>query len=189
MNGKTKKIVGGFLALLLLLVISFVAQPSFADGDDHHKYRTGEFYNDHYDKHDENEALEESGELLGWGTVIAIGGASVLMPLRRSSRGLIKKFPNGKGRIISTLKFLGKSHIWIGALAILLSSIHGVMMYINEREFGFDEISGTISLGLMTIAAVFGALLMKNKGSKQFRSIHLGFLLVAVIIGAAHVLI
>lgn len=187
MNGKTKKIVVSIFALLLLIVLSFAAQPSFAD-DDHHKYRTGEFYNDH-DEHDENEALEEGGELLGWGTVIAIGGAGALMPLRRGSRSLIKKFPNAKGRIISTLKLLGKSHIWIGTLAILLSSIHGVLMYLNEREFGFDEISGIISVGLMAIAAVFGILLLKNKGSKQFRSIHFGFLIVAVIIGTVHVLI
>ena len=190
MNGKTKRIVGGFLALLLLLVISFVVQPSFAD-DDHNKYREGEFYNGHYDKHkhDENEALEEGGELLGWGTVIAIGGAGALMPLRRGSRSIIKKFPNAKSGIISALKFLGKSHIWIGALALILSSVHGVMMYFNEREFGFDEISGTISVGLMAIAAVFGVLLMKNKGSKQYRSFHFAFLIVAVIIGAVHVLI
>ena len=185
MNVKTKKIVGSILALFIL---SFVAQPSFAD-DDHHKYRTGEYYNDYNDEHDENEALEEGGELLGWGTVIAIGGASVLMPLRRGSRSLIKKFPNAKSGIISTLRLVGKSHIWIGALAIILSIIHGVMMYINEREFGFDEISGTISVGLMAIAAVFGVLLMKNKGSKQYRSFHFAFLIVAVIIGAVHVLI
>lgn len=188
MNVKTKRIVVSIFALLLLLALSFAAQPSFAD-DHHHKYRTGEFYNGHGDEHEENEALEEGGELLGWGTVIAIGGAGALMPLRRGSRSLIKKFPNAKGRIISTLKLLGKSHIWIGTLAILLSSIHGVIMYLNEREFGFDEISGIISVGLMAIASIFGALLLKNKGNKQFRSIHFGFLIVAVIIGAVHVLI
>lgn len=189
MNVKTKRIVFSIFALLLLLVLLFTAQPSFADDEDHHKYRTGELYNDHDDEHDENEALEEGGELLGWGTVIAIGGAGALMPLRRGSRRLIKKFPNAKGKIISTLKLLGKSHIWIGTLALLLSSIHGVIMYLNEREFGFDEISGIISVGLMAIAAIFGVLLLKNKGSKQYRSIHFGFLIVAVILGAVHVLI
>lgn len=196
MNIRTKKIVGSIIAVLLLLVISFVAKPSFADDDDHEDYRSGEFYNDHYDEHDgeygereEDGPLKEGGELLGWGTVIAIGGAGALMPLRRSSRSLIKKFPNAKGRIISTLKLVGKSHIWIGAIAILLSSIHGVLMYINEGEFGFREIAGTVSVGLMAIAAVFGVLLLKNKGNNQFRSIHFGFLIVAVLIGAVHVLI
>ncbi|HHW37878.1 MAG TPA: hypothetical protein GXX18_11645 [Bacillales bacterium] len=190
MNVKTKKIVGSILAILLLFILSFVAQPSFADDDDdHHKYREGESYNGHYDKHDENEVLKEGGEVLGWGTVIAIAGAGALMPLRRGSRRLIKKFPNAKSGIISALKILGKSHIWIGALAIILSTIHGIIMYINEREFEFDEISGMISVGLMAIAAIFGVLLMKNKGSKQYRSLHFGFMIVAVIIGAAHVLI
>lgn len=198
MNVKTKKIVGSILALLLLLIPLFVAQTSFADDDDHDKYKSGEYFNGRYDEHDrehgegdddENEALEEGGELLGWGTVIAIGGASVLMPLRKGSRRLIKKFPNAKSGIVSSLKLLRKSHIWIGALAILLSSVHGVMMYLNEGEFGFHEISGTISVGLMAIAAIFGVLLLKNKGNQQFRSIHFGFLIVAVMIGAVHVLI
>lgn len=197
MNVKTKKIGSSILVVLMLLLIPlFVAQTSFADDDDHDEYKSGEYFNGRYDEHDrengegdENEALEEGGELLGWGTVIAIGGAGALMPLRRSSRSLINKFPSAKSGIISLLKLLGKSHIWIGALAILLSSVHGVMMYLNEGEFGFREISGTISVGLMGIAAIFGVLLFKNKGNKQFRSIHFGFLIVAVMIGAVHVLI
>ncbi len=199
MNVKTKKIGSSILVVLLLLLIPlFVAQTSFADDDDHDEYKSGEYFNGGYDEqdreygegdHDENEALKEGGELLGWGTVIAIGGAGALMPLRRSSRSLIKKFPNAKSGIVSLLKLLGKSHIWIGALAILLSSIHGVLMYLNEGEFGFREISGTISVGLMAIAAIFGVRLIKNKGNQQFRSIHFGFLIVAVIIGAVHVLI
>lgn len=194
MNVRTKKIVGSIIAVLFLLVLSFVAQPSFADDDDDHdEYRSGEYYDEYGEHgeggHDDDGPLKEGGELLGWGTVIAIGGAGVLMPLRRSSRSLIKKFPNAKAGIISSLKFVGKSHIWIGALALVLSSVHGVLMYLNEGEFGFREISGTISVGLMAIAAIFGVLLMKNKGNQQFRSIHFGFLIVAVLIGAVHVLI
>lgn len=202
MNVWSKIIVGSIVALMLMFGLSLAAQPSFADDDDDNdEYRTGDHYNGRYDdngeyngeygegEHEKEGPYEEGGKLLGWGTVIAIGGAGVLMPLRRGSRNLIKKFPNAKDGIISALKLVSKSHVWIGVTALSLSIIHGVLMYLNEGEFGFREIAGTISVGLMAVAAIFGVLLVKNKGNQQFRSIHFGFLIVAVLIGAVHVLI
>ncbi|HHY74857.1 MAG TPA: hypothetical protein GX497_16840 [Bacillus bacterium] len=198
MNIWFKLVAGSIIAIMVIFSLSLVANPSFADDDEHYKYRTGDNdkgrYDDYYGEHgkgghEKDGLLEEGGELLGWGTVIAIGGAGLIMPLRRGSRSLIKKFPNTKNTIISALKLVGKSHLWIGSLAILLGAIHGVLMYIDEGEFGFEGVTGTISVGLMAIAAIFGALLMKKRGNNQLRSIHLGFLIVAVLIGAVHVLI
>jgi len=179
-------IIGSFFAIMLVFGLSLAAQPSFAD-DDHHEYRMGEHYGEHEEGGERNEAFEEGGELLGWGSVIAIGGAAVIMPLRRNSSKLIKTFPNAKASIVSGLKLFSKSHIWIGALAVTLSAIHGVLMYLNEGEFGFREFAGTLSVGFMAIAAIFGVMLAKNKGKKQIRSIHFGLLTVAVIIAAVHI--
>ncbi|NSL50854.1 hypothetical protein [Calidifontibacillus erzurumensis] len=142
------------ISITIFIGLSFIAQPIIAD-----KYRYDEHLTEHVYEHKKEDAIEEGGELLGWGAVIAVAGAGIILPLRRSSRSLMTKFPNTKKLLQSALKLFGKTHIFIGALAITLSVVHGLIMFVHEEEFGFREVAGTTSIGLMSIAAIFGLFL------------------------------
>lgn len=180
-------IVGTILTLIMIAGLSFAAQPILADDHDYDVYELREHYSGH-GGHEEDEGMEEGGELLGWGTVAAMGGAVVLLPLRRNASKLMKAFPQEKNMIKSILKFFSNTHIWIGIVALGLSGVHGTLLFLHEGEFEFDIVLGILSFSLMIIAALFGMKLAKNKSLKNIRSIHIGLLAGAIIIAAVHIL-
>ncbi|WP_017754114.1 hypothetical protein [Calidifontibacillus oryziterrae] len=172
------------LTLFVLTGLLLIAEPIIADDYDEHKKN---YYYEKHEKHEKDEGLEEGGELLGWGTVIAMGGAAILMPLRRSSKKLMQIFPNGKSIIRTIMKFLSKFHIWIGAIVLALSGIHGTLLFLHEGEFESEVVLGLISFSLMALAAIFGVRLAKNKSMKNTRSIHIGLLIGAIVMVAIHI--
>lgn len=182
-------IVGTILTLMMLAGLSFTVQPILADDHDHDfdDSELSEHYGGH-DEHEEEEGMEEGGKLLGWGTIVAMGGAVVLLPLRRNASKLMKAFPNEKNVIKSILKFFSKIHIWIGIVALGLSGVHGILLFLHEGEFESDVVLGILSFSLMVIAAIFGVKLAKNKSLKNIRSIHIGLVVGVILIAAVHIL-
>lgn len=185
MNTWIKLLISSILTVMIIGIgFAFVNEPILADDD----YDKNEHYLNHHED-DEDEGLEEGGELLGWGTAIAVGGAVILMPLRRNSSKLMKAFPDAKGFIKSVVKFFSKSHIWIGVLALTLSGVHGIIMFLDEGKLDFDVTLGIISFGLMVVASLFGVRLLKNKSLSKVRSIHFGLLFIATFISVVHIFI
>lgn len=180
-------IVGAILTLVMITGLSFVAQPILADDHDDENYEFREHYGG-YEENEEDKGLEAGGELLGWGTVIVMGGAAVLMPLRRGSSKLMKTFPNAKSVIRSVLKFFSKIHIWLGLFAIGISGIHGTLLFLHEGEIESEVILGSLSFSLMVISSIFGLKLAKNKGIKNLRSIHIGLIVATILVVIVHVL-
>jgi hypothetical protein len=130
---------------------------------------------------------EEIGETAGWGTVIAMGTAGLIFPLRRSMKRVTTTVPEAKKIYIPITKFFGKYHILIGIGALALSIFHGVIMYLDE---GALESEGMIGLGAvisMVIAGIFGAVLFKNKKAKTLRTTHSVLIAFAILIAAVHI--
>lgn len=150
--------------------------------DDHSKHgEYGEFG-------EENELFEEGGDVLGWGTIVLAGLAGVLFPLRRSGKHIRKKFPNMKNSLVKLMKFFGKWHIVFGVLALLGGATHGVLMYLDEGELGLRELLGVGGVALVSLAAVLGIFLARNKKLKTLRSAHILLISTAAILAAVHVL-
>lgn len=180
-----------FLALVVVGSIAFVTTGSnLVYADDHgEKYEKYQEYGEHREggKHDD-EAYEDVGEALGWGTAIAMGAAGIIFILRRSMKTVITKFPDSKSIFISLSKFFGKNHIWIGVIALVLSIIHGVLMFLSEGELDGDGIIGLGSVIFMAIASAIGAVLVKKKKLKSLRTTHTIFIGLAVVIGLIHII-
>lgn len=172
------------ISLLITFTIGFVTLDNhfgFADDDfdERHEY--------HYDdyKHEE-EAYEDLGETVGWGTLIAMGAAGLILPIRKSAKWTIRKFPKSKRFYLSSSKYLGKYHLFFGIMAIVLSAGHGVAMYISEGELESEGIIGLVAFLLMIIAAVFGTAIFKNKKVKSYRTTHTILIVLALFIGLVH---
>lgn len=148
-------------------------------------------YDSEYEEYDEeeNEVLEEGGEVIGWGTIALAGLAGVLFPLRRSGKQIKRNFPSMSNSFTSVMKFFGKWHITFGILALFAGVIHGVLMYISEGELGFRELLGIGSIALVTLAAILGVFLAKNKRIRVLRSIHISLVSAAGVITAIHILL
>lgn len=172
-----------FIATLFALVFNVGSHYVFAD-DDVYEYK------EDYKEHDEQEgALEEIGETVGWGTAMAMGAAGVIFPLRRSTKMLISSVPYFKDIIVSTSKFLGKYHVLIGSFTLLLGISHGISMLIAEPELELNTVIGIGSIGLMVVAALFGIVLNKNKKSKNARKSHLFLISISILLGVFHILV
>lgn len=180
---KTLQIV--IFALLVMFALNFVptATNIVSADDDYEKY---EHYEDG-EEHEEDGPYEELGETVGWGTVIAMGIAGIIFPLRRSMKTVTTNFPEAKKGFISLTKFFGKFHIPIGIIALGLSIFHGITMYVSEGELESDGVIGLGSVVLMLIAGIIGAVLFKNKKAKSLRTTHTILIAIAMFIGVVHI--
>lgn len=174
-----------FMAFLMILSLNygfFADNIAFADDD---------YYEENYDRedHEDDGALKDLGELIGWGAAILMGVAGLLFPIRKSAKMILTNFPNAKTLFISISKFLGKNHVFIGLTALVLSIAHGISMYISEGELESEGFTGIASVLLMVIAGVVGMVLMKNKKAKSARTTHTILLVFALIIAGFHILI
>ncbi|MBY6269403.1 hypothetical protein [Parageobacillus thermoglucosidasius] len=176
------------VSVLCLLVYFAIGQAEnvFADDDKANFYE----HDEKYEKHREREegVAEDGGKLLGWGAVSAALPAGVLLPLRRKAKWITKTFPDAKRFFVSLLKLLTKWHMFIGAAAFALVIAHGILMYFSEGELEIREYLGIIAAAFMGIAAVFGAILAKNKANSSVRSAHVGLLFTAGIFIIFHML-
>lgn len=136
---------------------------------------------------DGNEWLEEIGEAMGWGTVGLAVGAGMLYPVRRFSKRVNKSFPNSKKEMAKFSRSFGKIHMPIGITAVLLSILHGVLMYLDEEALEANEWLGIITSGFFILAAFIGVGLWKNKRLRFLRKTHIGLLIVATIIAIIHI--
>lgn len=179
-----------FLALFFVIGINYVTggNLAFADDDFDDKYENHEEGGDyeHGDGGKDGE-FEEIGETIGWGTVIAMGAAGLIFPIRRSAKIILKSYPESKNVYLSISKFFGKYHIFIGIAALALAIFHGTTMFLSEGEL---EGEGIIGLGagiLMAIAGVLGIVLFKNKKSKNIRTTHTILIAFAIVIALIHI--
>lgn len=175
-----------FMALLIVLSLNYgIFANDIANADDFYQ----ENYEHHGEDHEEDSALEEIGELLGWGAAIAMGVAGLLFPVRKSAKMILTKIPNAKTFFITISRLLGKNHVFIGVLALGLSIAHGISMYVSEGKLESEGLTGVAAVLLMVIASIIGMILMKNKKAKSARTIHTTLLVFALVIGAFHILI
>jgi hypothetical protein len=182
------------LMLTFLLLIGFGAVANtvvFADDDDEkYEYNFEGEYGEGRGGHGEDEGpFEELGKMLGWGTAAAMGAAGVFFPMRRSMKWTIAQWPSAKSSVISLTKFLGKIHVPLGIIALVISIVHGVTMFISEGELEGEGIIGLASVIFLAIAAIFGATLLKNKKSKTVRTIHISLIGLALLIGLFHIFV
>ncbi|WP_431027400.1 hypothetical protein [Lysinibacillus sp. LZ02] len=174
------------IALTFIFSIQYVTTV-FADDDFEEHYEYGD---EHSDKEDhEDERYEDIGKLIGWSSLLAIGAAGLIFPIRRIMKSVITTFPQSKQLYISITKFLGKYHILIGIAALMLSICHGVLMYLNEGELESEGIIGLAAVILMIIAAIMGAVLFKNKKVKSLRTTHTILVTFGVVIALFHIFI
>ena len=131
---------------------------------------------------------EEIGEMVGWGTVVAMGAAGILFPIRKSAKWIIKNYPESKNIYISISKFFGKYHLLIGIIALALSIFHGVAMYLSEGRLEGQGIIGLGAFILMVIAGIFGTVLFKNKKVKSLRTTHTILIAFALLTGFVHII-
>lgn len=179
---------------LRLLLISFLFVFAFsyviigselvsADDDYEEKY---EF---HEEEDDDEGAYEDMGEAVGWGTVITMGAAGLIFPVRRSGKWILTNYPKSRKIYIFISKALGKYHLFIGIMALALSIFHGVAMYLSEGELEGEGIIGLGAVIVMLIAGILGTFLFKNKKSNTLRTTHTILIVFALLIGFAHIVI
>ncbi|OKO88695.1 UNVERIFIED_ORG: hypothetical protein BDK47_1812 [Anoxybacillus amylolyticus] len=174
------------IAYLLICFAAVQVNRVFADDGREHFYEHGEQYEEPREK---GEGMaKESGEMLGWGAVSVALLAGALLPLRRNAKFIMRTVPNIKSFFVSLLKWLATWHMPIGAAALALAIAHGALMYFSEGELEIREYMGIMAIVFAGVAAVFGAVLSKNKASSLIRSTHIGLLLAAGILVAIHIL-
>ncbi|MGJ7922675.1 hypothetical protein [Neobacillus sp. LXY-4] len=179
---KSLKII--MTAFLFTFVFAFFANIIVsADDFEDEKY-------EQYDEDDEKEGpFEEFGKMVGWGTAISMGAAGILLPVRRTTKTIVKKAPSAKKFVLTLSQFLGKRHVFFGIIALGLSLLHGVFMFLSEGELEGEAISGIGSVLFMSIAAGFGFALLKNKKTKRVRTVHITLLGITVLLGMFHIFI
>lgn len=173
------------IAFFSIFIISYATIENnlvSADDDYEEKYET------HEDKDDGEEAYEDLGETVGWGTIIAMGTAGLIFPIRRSSKSIITNYPKSKKAVLSISKFVGKYHLFIGTIALTMGIIHGVTMYLSEGNLESEGIIGLGAFLLMMLAAFFGTILFKNKKMKSLRTIHTALIAVTFLVGFIHII-
>ncbi|THE13399.1 hypothetical protein E1I69_07220 [Bacillus timonensis] len=147
-------------------------------------------FNETYEHDDDEDGIyEDVGKAVGWGTVITLGAAGFIFPIRRSMKWLISHYPKYKKTFISLSKFLGKYHISIGILALAISIIHGITMYGSEGELESDGIIGLAAVLLMIVASLFGFILSKNKKGKSLRNTHMTLIAFTLLIVFVHIVL
>lgn len=163
-----------FVLLILLLLLIWSGSNVLADSDD-------EF--------EEDEILEEVGELFGWGIVVFGVAAGLLFPLRRYSKTLLQRFPSIRDWFRKVLRNLAKLHPFIGLIALSLALVHGIIMFIDEGELGFREWIGVAAFILLAIAGVYGWNLLKKKKKnvREQRKTHIMFIVAVIILATIHI--
>jgi hypothetical protein len=174
------------ILFLSIFIISFITiESNFVSADDDFE----EKYENHGEDDDSEEVYEEIGKTAGWGTIIAIGAAGILFPLRKSAKWIIKNYPESKNIFIFIFKFFRKYHLFIGTIALALSLFHGVTMYLSEGELKIEGIIGLGALLLLMIAGIFGMILYKYKKVRSLRNTHTILIAFALLIGFVHIII
>jgi len=171
------------LTFLAIFILSFgTIESSFVSADDDFEER---YENQGKGDDDEEEPYEDLGEMVGWGTVIAMGAAGVIFPIRKSAKWILSNYPKSKRTFRSMSKFFGRYHLLIGTVALALSIFHGVIMYLSEGALETEGVIGLGALIVLVIAGLFGAALYKNKKVKRLKTIHtilIGFTLLIVFV-------
>lgn len=176
-----------FIGFLFTFALNFVTTgSSLVHADDDFEGKYGDYEGDHEEGDDG--PYEDIGKTVGWGSVIAMGTAALIFPLRRSMKKIITNFPGAKNIFISISKFMGKYHIMIGIIALALSIIHGVTMYLSEGELESEGMIGLGSVLLIVIAGTIGAVLFKNKKAKSLRTTHSVLIALGILIGFVHII-
>lgn len=177
------------LVVIVIVITNFIlsSNNSVAADDDFDEKYEHDYRYDHKNKH-EDERYEEIGELIGWCIVFVAGAAGLLFPMRRTMKSTITAFPKSKQFYRSIVSFLGKYHIFLGVTALILGLVHGVLMYLYEGKLDDEGITGLVSVLLVIIAAVNGAALSKNRKNKRFRTLHIVFVTLGIVLAAIHIL-
>ncbi|OZI11047.1 hypothetical protein CEW92_13635 [Bacillaceae bacterium SAS-127] len=170
------------IMIATILMLLFISSPGFinivhADEYEHH---------DESHEDGENEVLKEGGELIGWAGIASFGLAATLFPLRKLIKPVKKRWPDKAAHTAKAARLSGKWHMSIGVLTLLMASIHGIMMFLAERELELREYMGIGATVLMAIAAVIGYILSANKRSKGTRFTHMGVLGIAAVMTLIH---
>ncbi|WP_342431514.1 hypothetical protein [Neobacillus sp. FSL H8-0543] len=173
------------ISILFVFGLSYVVIESnqvSADDDFEEKYEI------HEEDDDEEGTYEEIGKTIGWGTVIAMGAAGLIFPIRRSAKWIITNYPKSKNIFISISKFLGKYHLYLGLIALALSIFHGVAMYLSEGKLESEGIIGLGAVIFMMIAGILGTVLFRNKKVNILRTTHTTLIAFALLIGFVHII-
>lgn len=151
-----------------------------ADG---HRYRGDRGENDD----DENEAMEEAGEAIGFGALAFVLGAGLLYPARRAFPATTRLFPASKTLFAKLLRQMKKWHVTAGILALVLSAVHGVFMFFAEGELEAHEWLGIFAEFLFLFGFLWGLGLLRLKKSPLMRSFHKTLMIGAVLLVIVHV--
>ena len=178
-----KMILISFLSIFIISFVTIGINSVSADNEFEEKYEN------HGEDDDRGEdAYEEIGEMVGWGTVIAMGAAGILFPIRKSAKWIITNYPKSKNIFITLSKFFRKYHLLIGIIALALSIFHGIAMYLSEGRLEREGIIGIGAFIFMMIAAIFGTILFKNKKVKSLRTTHTILIAFALLIAFVHII-
>ena len=150
-------------------------------------------FEEKYENHGEDDdggedAYEEIGKMVGWGTVIAMGAAGILFPIRKSAKWIITNYPKSKNIFIKFSKFFRKYHLLIGIIVLALSLFHGVAMYLSEGEIGKGRDYWNRGIYFHDDRSHFWNGLIKNKKVKSLRTTHTILIGFALIIAFVHII-
>lgn len=168
----------------LISTTSYIAlADDYGDGfEKHHEYYE-------WGNEKESEVYEDVGEMIGWGTVITFAVVGLIFPMRRLTKPMITTFPSMKQVYISITKFLGKYHILIGIITLILSICHGFLMYLHKGKLEDEGISGLVSVIVLIIAGIIGLILFKNKKVTNLRTTHMTLITVTIFMSLFHIFI
>ncbi len=151
--------------------------------------------NDFYEHHEEglegneNELYEEIGELIGWGTAASLCVAGALFPMRRLTKIIANNFKGHKKPYLFFARLLGKYHILIGITALILSIVHGIVMYLSEGELESEGIIGLGAVLFLFMASAAGLILHKNKKTKSIRATHITLIAITLFTAVFHIFV
>lgn len=171
------------VALLIVVVYCSAPEVSLVSADDN--FGDNQRYSEN--DHDKERPYEDIAGLIGWGTVILLGAAGAIYPIRRLTKIVIMHFPEFKKTYLFIVKKIGKYHLIIGLLTLLLGAAHGILMYVSEWKLESDGLIGLIGLVFMFVATIVGIVLNKYRKMKSLRTIHLILVVVAVLISIVHI--
>lgn len=176
------------VVLFTLVVTVFclgVSSINLASADDDFENHQN-YYESH---HDDESPYEEVAGLIGWGTVIFLGAAGAIFPIRRFTKMVITYFPKFKKSYVFMVKKLGKYHLFIGLFALLLGTVHGILLYVSEWKLDSEGVTGLIVLLAMVVASIVGMVLTNNRKMKSLRTAHVILVVVIVLAGMFHIVI
>lgn len=167
-------------ASLILVMCIFLLTPMIAFGDD---------YYDSEGNRDEDELVEEIGELMGWVAIALAAVPVALYPTKEAIPIVVRRRKGLKKKTMSLLAILKKLHMPVGITVFFIVAWHGVLLFWAEGEFGLVGWIGTVSLLCAVIGGMFGTSFAKKRKAKSLRSIHIGLLTAAIMMAAIHVLL